>query len=164
MLICPQSLWLPPPPGTASHSIHFLCTPPPDLHTSPHIIISCSYVILAKESTGAILELIQIRNKKSYNCIHIKYMQKHNFSYMQLNNPTNTLRSFLTLETAKQSLHNVHPVAVELSIIPHDLQRGDQVSVLQVTSKSQVFALKFQVKTTKSQVKSQVIHFVFRVL
>ncbi len=29
MLICPQSLWLPPPLGTASHSIHFLCTPQP---------------------------------------------------------------------------------------------------------------------------------------
>ena len=78
--------------------------------------------------------LIQIIKKKSYNCIHIKYMQKHNFSYMQLNNPTNTLRSFLTLETAKQSLHNVHPVAVELSIRPHDLQRWDQVTVLQVPS------------------------------
>ncbi len=35
MLICPQSLWLPPPPGTVSHSIHFLCTPRPGLHTSP---------------------------------------------------------------------------------------------------------------------------------
>ncbi len=35
MLICPQSLWLPPQPGTVSHSIHFLCTPRPGLHTSP---------------------------------------------------------------------------------------------------------------------------------
>ncbi len=32
MLICPQSLWLPPQPGTVSHSIHFLCTPQPGLH------------------------------------------------------------------------------------------------------------------------------------
>lgn len=43
-------------------------------------------------------------------------------------------------------------------------ERWDQVIVLQITSKFQVFALKSQVKTDKFQVKFQVLNFEFQVL